>query len=140
MSATLSGRQPESFLLIEQYVAVEPGTAYHFTFRYRTRDLTALSELRWGVVDERTGAELAAVEASASSEAYRDRILEFSTPPECDLTRLVLRYRRPSGSVRAEGVAIFGRLLLRRQENQKTNGNGQKAEMIRPAEPARRKR
>jgi tetratricopeptide (TPR) repeat protein len=139
MSATLSGRQPESFLLIEQYVAVEPGTAYNFTFRYRTRDLTAVNGLRWGVMDERTGAELAAVEASASSEEYRERNLEFSTPRECALARLVLRYRRTSGSVRAEGVAIFGRLSLKRQENQKAKGKGQKSKMIRPAESARQK-
>src|SRR5439155_14370283 len=60
LSVTLSGKQPESFELVEQYVPVEPRAQYEFHFRYRTRDLKTVNGLSLNFVDARTAAPLGA--------------------------------------------------------------------------------
>jgi hypothetical protein len=108
MPVELSGRQPESFDLVEQYVPLEPVASYEFQFLFRAQDKVA--GLSWVLVDAVTGAEL----ASAGVRAEGGGTVRFSTPAGCDLARLVLRYRRPAGSMRAEGRVVFSRFALER--------------------------
>jgi hypothetical protein len=112
MAVAVSGRQPESCDLVEQYIAVQPGARYRFRFDYRTPDLGPGNGLSWSFVDARTGAELAAVALSGQG----GQSLEFSSPGGCDLISLQLRYRRPAGSVRAEGSVEFQRFTLERAD------------------------
>ena len=119
MTASLSGKQPESCSFVEQYLPVLPNRKYRFRYRYRTRDLAADTGLSWILVEARTAAEIAAAAVSASPEDWREQSLAFSTPPNCDLLRVILRYRRPPGRVRAEGFADFGRFALEAVEGNK---------------------
>jgi hypothetical protein len=109
MLVSLSGRQPESCDLIEQYVAVQPNTVYRLRFRYRTRDLTLENGLGWSFLD-------AAIALAPSENGWSEQQSDFSTPKGCDLARLTLRYRRPTGAVRAEGSIVFARFTLERAE------------------------
>ena len=106
LRVSLSGKQPESCDLAERYLPLEPGARYRLRFRYQTGDLPAGSGLEWLLLDAATGA--------AFGEAAAAVPLEFSAPPDCDLARLVLRYRRPSGRIRAEGSAVFENIIVER--------------------------
>jgi tetratricopeptide (TPR) repeat protein len=113
MSLSLSGKQPELCDFVEQYLPVLPNVKYHFRYRYRTQDLAAETGLVWSFVDGRTGAELAAGALPASS-SWNEQGLEISTGSGSDLVRVLLRYRRPPGSMRAEGSVVFTRFTLER--------------------------
>ncbi len=126
MSLTLSGKQPESFEQVEQYVSVEPGTTYDFHLRYRTQGLKEDNGFSWNWIDVRTGALFASSVVSASAQ-FRAQALTFSTPPECDLARIALRYRRPTGSMRAEGVAGFSGFSLQKM---RVSGRAKRSEGV----------
>jgi hypothetical protein len=112
MAVSLEGRQPESCDLVGQYAPVLPGAGYRFRYRYRTRDLAAETGLGFSLLDARTGGEFASGDMPASSGDGGEGAIAFSTPAGCEMVRLVLRYRRPAGSMRAEGGAVFTRLTL----------------------------
>ena len=116
MRLSLSGKQPESCDFVEQYLPVLPNMKYQFRYRLRTRDLAAENGLGWRFFDVRTAEELAVGPVPASPGGWDDQTLTFSTPPGCELLRIVLRYARPAGSMRAEGGAEFTRLLLARAD------------------------
>jgi hypothetical protein len=113
MSLSLSGKQPESCDFIEQYLPVLPNVKYRFRYRYRTRDLAAETGLAWSFVDARTAAEVAAGAVPASS-SWNEQTLALSTGSGSDLLRVLLRYRRPPGSMRAEGSVVFTGFTLER--------------------------
>jgi len=115
MSLALSGRQPERCDLVEQYVPLEPAAGCRFRFRYRTRELAAADGLIWSVVDARSGAELGSGAVPASPDGDRDQTLAFSVPSDCDLGRILLRYRRPVGRTRAEGTVVFSGFWLEKK-------------------------
>jgi hypothetical protein len=107
MTVSLSGKQPESCDLVQHYVVLEPGANHRFRFQSETHGLPAGAGLTWSFIDAKSGAELAAFDISAQPG-------EFTVPPGCELARLVLRYRRPAGSVRAEGSIAFRDFTLER--------------------------
>jgi hypothetical protein len=113
MSLSLSGKQPEACDVVEQYLPVLPHAKYHFRYRYRTQDLAAETGLVWSFVDGRTAAEAGAGVVRASPD-WNEQTLEFSTGSGSDLLRVLLRYRRPPGSMRGEGSAVFTRFTLER--------------------------
>jgi len=113
MSLTLSGKQPEWCDIVEQYLPLLPNVKYHFRYRYRTQDLAAETGLVWSFVDARTVAELAALAVRASPD-WNEQTLEFTTGSGSDFLRVLLRYRRPTGSMRAEGSVVFTRFILER--------------------------
>jgi hypothetical protein len=113
MSLSLSGKQPESCEYVEQYLPVVPKVKYCFRYRYRTQDLADETGIAWSFVDGRTAAELAAGAIRASA-GWNERTIEFSTGQTSDLLRVLLRYRRPPGRVRAEGSVVFTRFILER--------------------------
>ena len=112
VAVSLSGKQPESCSFVEQYLPVLPNRKYRFRYLYRTRNLGAETGLSWSFVEARSAAEVGAGTGSASSEDWHEETVTFSTPPGCDLLRVLLRYRRSPGRVRAEGSADFSRLSL----------------------------
>jgi tetratricopeptide (TPR) repeat protein len=107
MTVSLSGRQPEFCNLVEHYVALQPGSGYKFRFQHATRDLPEANGLAWSFVDAKSGVEFTRFDVAVQT-------MEFTAPPRCDLARIILRYRRPPGSVRAEGSAVFHGFTLER--------------------------
>jgi hypothetical protein len=114
MVVSLEGRQAEFCDFVEQYVPVLPGSKYRLHYRYRTRDLPTETGLGFILLDARTAGEFASGAAPASSGDWAERDLAFSTPSGCEMIRILLRYRRAVGSVRAEGGAVFAGLTLER--------------------------
>jgi hypothetical protein len=109
---SLSGKQPETFNLVEQYLALKPGARYRFGFQYRTHDLPPESGLVWSFVEANTGLEFAASAVPISQGGWNEQVFEFSTSKGCGLGQVLLRYHRPAGSVRAEGSVDFSRFTL----------------------------
>jgi hypothetical protein len=114
MEVSLEGRQPEFCDFIEQYVPVMSGAGYRLHYRYRTQNLAAETGLGFSVLDARTEREFASGEVAAASGDWRDGAFSISTPAGCQLMRILLHYRRPSGAMRAEGGAVFTRFWLER--------------------------
>jgi hypothetical protein len=112
MAVSFEGREAESCDFVEEYVPVLSEAPYRFRYRYRTRDLEAKTGLGFSVLDARTGGEFAASDIPASFGDWGETTILFSPPAGCDLLRILLHYRRPSGSVRAEGGAVFKQMTL----------------------------
>jgi hypothetical protein len=113
MTVALSGRQAEAVELVEQYVAVEPGSSREFRYRGRTRGLEKVTGLSWSFVNARTGMVIASAGVDGSAEEFRESVVAVAVPRGCELARVVLSYRRPEGSRRGEGEAVFRDLSYR---------------------------
>lgn len=109
LKVAFSGRQPEGFEILTQYMPVEPGRRYRVRFEYRTQDIAPASGLGWLVVPASGSGQPAGRSAALASQEWRWEQFEFSAPPAASIVRLVLQYRRAAGTTRGEGW-----LLLRR--------------------------
>ena len=89
----LSGRQPESCEILRRFVSLQPGTRYIVHWETRTQNIASPTGLEWRVSSERAPV--------LSGDDWRAGDLNFTAPSE--IVALTLAYRRPSGSVRAEG-------------------------------------
>jgi hypothetical protein len=96
-----SGRQPESFQLLSQYLDVTAGI-YRLTFEYRTIDIQMTTNLRWRM-GEMSSAPLAAAENWTRGSSV------FHTGA---LNRLILLVQRDPGTVRPEGIFYLRGLAL----------------------------
>jgi tetratricopeptide (TPR) repeat protein len=133
MAVSLSGKQPESCDLIEQYLPVLPNVQYRFHYHCRTQH--PAPGLSWSFVDPLTLGELAAGPVIVSPGDPNEQTLAVSTPPGCDLLRILLRYRRPPGSMRAEGSVVFSGFSFageaKGEASQKAKGKSQKSKVFR---------
>jgi hypothetical protein len=100
-----SGRQPESFQLLSQYLGVSGGS-YRLSFEYRTVDIHATTDLRW-CVGETSSAPLAA------AENWTRASMVFKASP---VNRLVLLEQRDAGTTRPEGILYLRGLALTRYD------------------------
>ncbi len=99
---SLSGRQPEQCLLLEQLAPVRPGAAYRLSYWTRAAPDGKTGGIRWRVTgltgrEEYTSAPLDGVGASWSQQSTA-----FRVPAGVELVRLALEYRREPGRTRAE--------------------------------------
>jgi hypothetical protein len=110
---SFDGKQPESCEPLEQYAPVLQGSSYKLSFEYRTADVPAVSGLQWRVLDPRSGAALA-VSPPLSSNGWTKSEVQFNAPPDMNLARLVLAYRRSPGTTRIEGLVSLRAVSLER--------------------------
>ena len=117
----LRGGQPEAATLLWQYMPPLPAGQYSVDGQFRIEanpfaaNATATG-LRWKVVEVGSGRVLG--ESNAMREGAGKHLLLFSAPEGNKGVRLVLEYRRDSGSMRWEGTATFSRIHTRKQEIQ----------------------
>jgi hypothetical protein len=102
MEFSFSGRQPEAVEMMAQTLPVLAGYRYRITVEYQTERIAGPTGLLVEAADRQGGRQLGTVEL-AVSEGLGRQALEFQSPAS-GLVTLHLRYRRPSGSVRAEGT------------------------------------
>ena len=100
-----SGRQPENFQLLSQYLDVTSGI-YRLSFEYRTVDIRTTTNLRW-----RMGETISQPLAAAENWTYSASI--FTAGPE---NRLVLLEQRDPGTTRPEGIFYLRSLALARYD------------------------
>jgi tetratricopeptide (TPR) repeat protein len=98
----LSGQQPESCELLRRFVSLQPHARYIVHWETRTQNIASPTGLEW-----RAASEHAPV---LSSDDWRAGELDFTAPSE--IVALTLAYRRPSGSVRAEGSVELRHIRL----------------------------
>jgi hypothetical protein len=91
-------------VLLDQILPVEPGLAYRLTYSSRASGIPAASGLRWHVGDLATGRELSTTPVGGAGDAWREETLGFVAPADTGGVRLVLEYRRASGTTRIEGT------------------------------------
>jgi len=106
-----SGKEPESFVLLGQFVALVPSRNYRFSFRYECGDMTGAG-LKWVFFDPRTEAVVASAGPNDDTAGEHGAEARFEAPADVDLVRLELRYAREPGTVRPDGWIRFSRLRL----------------------------
>jgi len=108
----LDGQEPENCDLLEQVLALVPGSKYRLRFRYQTDGLPAPSGVRWRLMDFAAHAEIPSDAADLSSEPEASAVIRFTAPVGVRLARLVLAYRRVPGTVRIEGRVSVSEIAL----------------------------
>ena len=108
------GNQPEKCELLSQPLALAPGSAYRFTFDYRSLDITGHSGLRWQIMDVDSGEIL--VSEEMASPSWKSSVMLFRVPPVSRGQRLVLSYERPRGTTRISGSLAVRAPVLKRVE------------------------
>jgi hypothetical protein len=98
----LSGKQPEAFELVSQYVDATNGN-YVLSFEYRTVDIRTTTNLRWWT----NGAALSEPLAAAEGWTRTSSVFKAGS-----LNRLSLQEQRASGTTRPEGIVYFRSLTL----------------------------
>lgn len=106
LRVTLSGSEPEHVDILSQYVPVQGGKEYSFSFLYRTSGIAANTGLAWRATDME-GNDIALAQASLSSEDEAQAEFPFVVPPDCRLIRLLLEYRRRPGTTRIGGYVVL---------------------------------
>ncbi|HEY3938826.1 MAG TPA: hypothetical protein VGL97_15440 [Bryobacteraceae bacterium] len=109
---TLSGDQPDHCVVLQQYVPIEAGAAYHLQWQVKAQNLTGESGLAWHLhpVQIKTTGDLVSGDLLASPFAWKFR--PSFAPPGFLLS---LEYTRPLGHTRAAGVAMLQNVSLIRQ-------------------------
>jgi tetratricopeptide (TPR) repeat protein len=104
LEVEFSGKEPESSIVAEQVIPMEPG-AYQFQYEYRTTGIAPGTGLRWRVIDAKSGDPLAA-SADLSHETLRQEAFTFRVTSATPLIRLRLEYQRALGTARIMGRVV----------------------------------
>ena len=104
MTISLSGKQPEAWYPLQRLAQVEPGGRYRLRVRYTTEGVPPQSGLRWRVIDELTGEELArSAPLYGESPPLKEDFVDFEARGS-KLVRMQLICIREPGAVRASGA------------------------------------
>jgi tetratricopeptide (TPR) repeat protein len=102
LATEFTGGQPESCLIAEQAVALEPGD-YAMAYSYRTSDVPPGTGIRWQLLDAKSNAVIAE-SSDLSSDAMTNSALKFIVPPGVSILRMRLIYQRTLGTPRISGT------------------------------------
>ncbi len=108
----LSGRQPESCVLLEQVLLLAPSSEYLLQYEHRASGGRPGSGLRWELAQLDRNTAWHAAGSDLSSEQWTKDELAFSTAGLSGPARLALVYRRPAGAARLEGRVWLRRVAL----------------------------
>ncbi len=100
-----SGDEPESCVVLQQFLPMEPGRKYKLLWRIRSGLLERISGLTWRLRPAGKLAEpgIASHDLSLSQTAG----WEFRAPAGAQIDELTLEYARPLGHLRARGVVVL---------------------------------
>lgn len=102
LRVSLSGRQPEQCLLLEQLAPVRPGRAYHLSYWFRAEPAGRGGGIWWRVTDPNGREEYASAPLAAGASSWSQQSAAFRVPAGVELVRLALEYRRVPGTTRTE--------------------------------------
>ena len=107
MELFFSGNQPESCEIYYQFVRMFPGGRYVMRYQYRTVGLPDRTGLRWSFGAGQSYEFLASPEWAEG---------EWRWQAGMPAGRLILSYRRNSGSTRHQGTVLIRQIRLDRDE------------------------
>ncbi|MGI8742561.1 MAG: tetratricopeptide repeat protein [Bryobacteraceae bacterium] len=99
----LSGSQPESCMMLLQYIPIESGRHYRLWYEYQTADIPPGSGLAWRVYDVTGRVEFIKDSPSLAREQMGRESLTFVTPSNASGGLLALTYNRVPGTTRISG-------------------------------------
>lgn len=114
MTIALSGKQPEAWYPLQRLAQVEPDGRYRLRVRYTTEGVPPQSGLRWRVVDELTGDELARSAPLYGESPLKEDYVDFDARGS-KLVRMQLICIREPGMVRASGAIHLSAAELTRK-------------------------
>jgi len=98
-----SGKQPDSSVLLSQYVRLVPKARYRLAVRYQSEDIAQGTGLRWRVLNPNTGRDVENSEVNLPSGNGMEPYAHFTDPPDLRWGLLQLLYERTPGTNRIEG-------------------------------------
>jgi hypothetical protein len=109
---TLSGDQPESCLLLRQYIPLDPGRSYHLQWSATAGQIEDPRGLTWHVrpVGIESHNDLSSGDIVGAANSW-----DFRSPARVNLCLLTLEYARPLGTVRARGSVSLRSVSLTEQ-------------------------
>jgi len=109
---TLSGDQPESCVLIRQYIPVDPDRSYHLQWSAAAGQIEDPRGLTWHVrpVGIESHNDLSSGDIVGAANRW-----DFRSPARVNLCLLTLEYARPLGTVRARGTVSLRAVSLTEQ-------------------------
>ena len=105
LETEFNGQEPEDAAIADQIVALTPGS-YHVSYSYRTAGVAPDTGIRWQMLDEKSGAELAE-SIDLSSDASVRAGFQVSVPHDVPFVRLRLNYHRALGTPRITGTLVI---------------------------------
>lgn len=114
MTIALSGKQPEAWYPLQRLAQVEPGGRYRLKVRYTTEGVPRESGLRWRVVDELSGEELARSAPLYGESPLKEDFVDFDAKGS-QLVRMQLICIREPGAVRSSGAIRLSAAELTRK-------------------------
>ncbi len=110
---SFSGKEPEQFEAITQFLPVKPSTPYALRFEYRTEGIAPQTGLRWMVFEGTPGgAEIEADSPQLASDAWKAARTAFAAGSRTRWVRLALAYRRMPGTTRIAGTLSLRNVTL----------------------------
>jgi O-antigen ligase/tetratricopeptide (TPR) repeat protein len=113
LTVSFSGKQPEFWPALQRIAEVEPSRRYRLRVEYETEGVAAASGVRWRVLDEMNGHELAR-SAPLAATLKKEAILEFQAANP--LVRIQLFCERERGYGRVNGAIHLSAAELTRIE------------------------
>jgi hypothetical protein len=105
LEVEFSGRQAESCIIADQFVALAPGS-YHLRYEYRTSGIPPGTGIEWRILNAASESVLAA-SPDLSSDTLKQQWVAFSVPPAISLIRVRLNYDRALGTPRVSGMLVL---------------------------------
>lgn len=106
VSVHLTGTQPEDCVILQQSVPLVAGRQYRFSYEYSSPADDKLGGLEWEVTN--SDALLATSPELVTTGEAKKGLIDFTA--NRDWAKLILRYKRASGHVRAEGTVAIRKM------------------------------
>ncbi len=116
LQIVLSGHQPASCRIIEQYVPLRPEWKGSFGVRWRSTNVPQDGGIAFTISDARTNAELARICGPPSDQSWHDNQLQITAPRGTQLVRVALQCERIRGRPRADGSLWVDSITLHRSD------------------------
>ncbi len=105
-SVHLTGTQPEDCVILQQFIPLAPGRRFRFSYEYSSPEDEKISGLQWEVSN--ADGMIATSPELVTTAGAKNGQLDFSA--DGGWAKLILRYKRTAGHVRAEGTVAIRKM------------------------------
>lgn len=99
-----SGKEPDRFVILSQYLQLAPNTKYRIHATYQASGIESGQELSWRVFDLSRKTDVANASFNLVPERQGEVVANFTTPSNTGLVSFQLAYERPAGVTHIEGI------------------------------------
>lgn len=117
ISITMTGKEPEDFILMSQMIPLSPGLEYQLAAEYRVADSGTAPGITWEISSPESGNSEIMARSNDNNEVaggveWKTASLRFAAGARHS-ARLSLHYHRALGTVRWEGTFVIRKVVIR---------------------------